>query len=109
MERDAPPLHVRDQPARGEHGLVQMMSRSYPDTMGTAEHSDSPAPRSSFKEFLAIVRRGAVTCLATLGAMSIGVPGWVLLAALPVYGIVSYTRFRRQERREAALEAALRG
>ena len=104
------------------------MSLNYPDTMSAAEHSDSPAPRSSlwdawvaqggygppgprssFKLFLAIMGRGGVTSLAALGAMSIGVPGWVLLAAWAVYGIVSYTRFRRQERREAVREAAIRG
>ncbi|WP_419837364.1 hypothetical protein [Candidatus Poriferisodalis sp.] len=69
--------------------------------MSAAEPSSPPAPTSFFKSLLHSGPRCAVAYLAAKGAMSIGFPWWVVLAWVPIYGIVSYTRFRRQCRREA--------
>ena len=71
---------------------------NYTDNMSAAELSSPAAPKSFFKSLLESVPRGVMVSLAALGAMSIGIPWWAVLAWIPIYGIVSYTRFSRQER-----------
>ena len=71
---------------------------NYPEIMSDPGVSTRPAPESFFKSLLESVPRGVMVSLAALGAMSIGIPWWAVLAWIPIYGIMSYTRFSRQER-----------